>query len=186
MALSDEEEHLRQLCQVLSTYRVDYVIFGSFAGRLQGAPLRTVDVDVVPEMSEINLQRLCDALNSLDPRWRIDDVSEGVRIDGRRLEPRHVRSSSVAIGLVTNAGLVDLVVEPKGFEAGFDDLVGSSVIVDVAGTSVRVGALRDLIRSKQLLDREKDREHLPLLLARQAEIERERSRSDDRGFDLGL
>lgn len=114
MVPGDEEEHLRQLCQVLNGHRVDYVIFGSFAGRLQGALLRTVDVDVVPEMSEENLERLCDALNSLDPRWRIDDVSEGVRIDGRRLEPRHIRSSSVAIGLVTKAGLVDLVVEPKG------------------------------------------------------------------------
>lgn len=146
-----EEEHLRRLCQVLNDQQVDYVIFGSFAGRLQGAPLRTVDVDVVPEMSEANLQRLCDALNSLHPRWRIDDVSVGVRIDGRRLEPRHIRGSSVAIGLVTSAGFVDLVLEPKGFEAGFDDLIGRAVTVDVAGTVVRVGALRDLIVSKQLL-----------------------------------
>jgi len=76
-------------------------------------------------MSEENLQRLCDALNSLDPRWRIDDVSEGLRIDGRLLEPRHIRSSSVAIGLVTRAGLVDLVIEPKGFETGFDALVNT-------------------------------------------------------------
>jgi len=100
----------------------------------------------------------------------------------------------VAIGLVTNAGLVDLVVEPKGFEAGFDDLVAGSIVIDVAGTSIRVGSLSDLITSKQLLNREKDREHLPLLRARQAEIElardrsddRSRSLDDDRGFDLGL
>lgn len=78
---SYEEEHLRRLCQVLNDHQVDYVIFGSFAGRLQGAPLRTVDVDVVPEMSEANLQRLCDALSSLDPRWRIDDVSAPSRSD---------------------------------------------------------------------------------------------------------
>lgn len=68
LALNAEEEDLRHLCQVLNLHQVEYVIFGSFAGRLQGAPLRTVDVDVVPEMSERNLQRLCDALNSLDPR----------------------------------------------------------------------------------------------------------------------
>jgi hypothetical protein len=98
----------------------------------------------------------------------------------------------VAIGLVTAAGLVDLVVEPKGFETGFDALVGMAVTVDLAGTVVRVGALRDLIVSKQLLGREKDREHLPLLIARQAEIDRERSQSNDRSrgpdedLDLGL
>ena len=190
MAQNAEEEQLRNLCQVLNFHHVEYVIFGSFAGRLQGAPLRTVDVDVVPEMSDRYLQRLCDALNSLNPRWRVDDVSNGVRIDGRRLEPRHVRGSSVAIGLVTNVGLVDLVVEPKGFEAGFDDLVTESIVIDLAGTSIRVGSLNDLIKSKQLLDREKDREHLPLLRARQTEIDLERNRSrsldDDRGFDLGL
>jgi hypothetical protein len=65
-------------------------VFGSFAGRLQGAPLRTLDIDVVPEASAANLQRLCDALNSLQPRWRVDDVSAGLNIDGGRLEPRHI------------------------------------------------------------------------------------------------
>jgi hypothetical protein len=46
-------------------------------------------------------------LNSLSPRWRVDDVSEGLRIDGGRLEPRHILGSSIALGLVTSAGLID-------------------------------------------------------------------------------
>lgn len=105
MIVDDDDGHLHDLCEVLNQHHVDFVIFGSYAGRLQGAPLRTVDVDVVPEMSEVNMQRLCDALNTLDPRWRVDDVSAGVRIDGRRLEPRHIRGSSIAIGLVTRLGI---------------------------------------------------------------------------------
>lgn len=119
---SADEEQLARLCEVLNQHHVVYVIFGSFAGRLQGADLHTVDVDVVPERSEGNLQRLCDALNSLSPRWRIDDISEGLRIDGGRLEPRHILGSSVALGLVTSTGLVDIVLEPAGFERGYDDL----------------------------------------------------------------
>lgn len=86
---STDDEQLGRLCEVLNAHHVVYVIFGSFAGRLQGADLHTVDVDIVPDRSEDNLQRLCDALNSLSPRWRVDDVSEGLRIDGGRLEPRH-------------------------------------------------------------------------------------------------
>lgn len=74
---STDDEQLARLCEVLNAHHVVYVIFGSFAGRLQGADLHTVDVDIVPDRSEYNLQRLCDALNSLSPRWRIDDVSEG-------------------------------------------------------------------------------------------------------------
>lgn len=130
---STDDEQLDRLCEVLSQHRVGYVIFGSFAGRLQGAELHTVDVDIVPDRSERNLERLCDALNSLNPRWRIDDVSEGLRIDGGRLEPRHILGSSIALGLVTSAGLVDIVLEPAGFERGYDDLTWRAVTVDVAG-----------------------------------------------------
>ncbi len=86
----DADEQARQVkavCEALNAHDVQYLIFGSFAGRLQGVPLRTVDVDVVPEASAANLQRLCDALNSLQPRWRVDDVSKGLKIDGRKLEP---------------------------------------------------------------------------------------------------
>lgn len=64
---STDDEQLGRLCEVLNAHHVVYVIFGSFAGRLQGADLHTVDVDVVPDRSEYNLQRLCDALNSLSP-----------------------------------------------------------------------------------------------------------------------
>lgn len=178
-----DEERLARLCDVLNEHHVVYIVFGSFAGRLQGADLQTVDVDLVPERSAGNLQRLCDALNSLDPRWRIDDVSEGLRIDGGRLEPRHILGSSVALGLVTSAGLVDLVLEPKGYERGYDDLAFRAVTLQLDETRIRVGDLRDLIRSKELLGREKDREHLPDLRRRQAEMELERSRdlSNDRG-----
>lgn len=48
---STDEEHLGRLCDVLNEHHVAHVILGSFAGRLQGADLRTVDVDVAPERS---------------------------------------------------------------------------------------------------------------------------------------
>ncbi len=195
----DEEQwrRLKLLCEALNEHKVSYVVFGSFAGRLQGAPLRTLDVDVVPESSDANLQRLCDALNSLAPRWRVDDVSAGLKIDGGKLEPRHIRGSSIALGLVTRAGMVDIVMEPAGFERGYRDLAGSAVTVDLDGTTVRVGTLDDLIVSKRLLAREKDLEHLPLLEVRRAELTREHAaeidrgsqgpeRGKDRGMDIGF
>jgi hypothetical protein len=182
---STDDEQLGRLCEVLNAHHVVYVIFGSFAGRLQGADLHTV-VDIVPDRSEDNLQRLCDALNSLSPRWRVDDVSEGLRIDGGRLEPRHILGSSIALGLVTSAGLIDIVLEPAGFERGYDDLSWHAVTVDVAGNRVKIGSIDDLIRPKEILGREKDREHLADLRARQAELDLERNKHLDRGDDLGL
>ena len=132
--------------------------------------------------------RLCDALNSLRPRWRVEDSGPGVRIDGGRLEARHILGSSVALGVVTEAGLIDIVLEPRGYERGYNDLILSAVTVPVGGSTVLVGSLSDLIRSKELLGREKDRTHLPSLLERQAEIERLeliRGKYNSRGDDLG-
>lgn len=43
-----DEERLARLCDVLNEHHVVYIVFGSFAGRLQGADLQTVDVDLVP------------------------------------------------------------------------------------------------------------------------------------------
>ncbi|MHB1446374.1 MAG: hypothetical protein ACYCTI_01805 [Acidimicrobiales bacterium] len=180
----DDPAHpqVKALCDALNDHGVQYVLFGSFAGLLQGVPLRTVDIDIVPEASQANLQRLCDALNSLEPRWRVDDLSAGLKIDGGKLEPRHILGSSIALGLVTKAGMVDIVLEPKGFEGGFRDLTGSAIGVEVDGTRVRVGTLAALIASKHLLNREKDREHLPLLQRRVAELAAEiRERREERG-----
>lgn len=120
---STDDEQLGRLCEVLNAHHVVYVIFGSFAGRLQGADLHTVDVDIVPDRSEYNLQRLCDALNSLSPRGE---------------------------------------------------------------NRVKIGSIDDLIRSKEILGREKDREHLADLRARQAELDLERGKHRDPGDDLGL
>ena len=185
---ASDYQNLVKLCQALDEHGVEYLVFGSFAGRLQGADLETVDVDLVPERSEGNLGKLCDALNSLRPRWRVEDSGPGVRIDGGRLEARHILGSSVALGVVTEAGLIDIGLEPRGYERGYNDLIVSAVTVPVGGSTVLVGSLSDLIRSKELLGREKDRTHLPSLLERQAEIERLeliRGKYNSRGDDLG-
>jgi hypothetical protein len=68
VAVPPPEPQVGALCEVLNTHGVRYVVFGSVAGRLHGADLRTVDLDIVPDTSEENLHRLADALNTLNPR----------------------------------------------------------------------------------------------------------------------
>lgn len=77
------------------------------------------------------------------------------------------------------------MLEPAGFARGYDELALSAVNISIGGTVIALGSLRDLIRSKEILGREKDREHLPELLARETELEQERSRSHSPGDDLG-
>lgn len=157
---------LGELCRVLTSHRVDFVLFGSMAAVLRGVSLRTEDADLVPGRSAENLQRLCDALNTLAPRWRVEGFPEGLKIDGRRLEPRHFLGDSIAVGLVTSLGPIDVVLTPAGFEQGYDALAPRAATLDVAGAQVLVGTLDDLIASKELLGRAKDAEHLWLLRER--------------------
>jgi len=188
---ADADEQARALCQALNAYGVTYLVFGSMAGRLMGVDLPTRDLDIVPAMGPANLQRLADALNALRPRWRIDETSPGMRIDGR-LEPRHFQGrEDLAVGLVTRLGPIDVLLRPRGFEGGYDELVVHAVTIDAGGVEITVGALDDLIQSKSLLGRAKDRIHLPLLEARRAELEHPEVAGPDIGepgpsLDLGL
>ena len=52
---------------VLNYFGVGYIVFGSHVPRLNGVPLETIDVDVVPSRLADNLNRLAEALNLL--RW---------------------------------------------------------------------------------------------------------------------
>jgi len=98
------------------------------------------------------------------------------------LEPRHFRGDSLAVGLVTEIGYLDVVLRPRGFEEGYRALAPRAITVEVDGVEVVIGDLDDLIVSKELLGREKDRQHLPEL--RRVALEQRRRPTldpDDRG-----
>lgn len=184
---TEPEEQARALCEVLNAHGVRYVVFGSTAGLLQGVPLPTRDVDVVPDSDHENLSRLAQALNSLDPRWRIAETGAGLPIDGP-LEPRHFESpETLAVGLVTRLGYVDVVLRPRGFETGYQELAAHARHLDMDGVTLSVASLDDLVASKTLLGREKDTLHLELLREHQARagLEPTPDTTVDPGLDLG-
>lgn len=45
---ADPDVQLEELCRVLNYYGVSYLFFGSHVARLNGVPLETIDVDLVP------------------------------------------------------------------------------------------------------------------------------------------
>jgi hypothetical protein len=136
----DPDRHLEELCRVLNDFGLRYVVFGSQVARLNGVPLETLDVEVVPERNRDNLDSLAAALNSLQPRWRVDEVPGGMKIDGP-LEARHFLGDSIAVGVLTAVGTVDVVLEPKGYEEGYTALVPDATTVrrgDVVITGPRL------------------------------------------------
>jgi hypothetical protein len=147
-----------RIVATLNDHDVQFVVIGGLAAIAQGSPFPTEDVDITPEASHANLQRLSDALRALDATIRTDAVPEGLPFDhdGESLEGADVWN------LVTPYGWIDISIRPSGTD-GFRDLVSNAVDLEVMGASVRVASLADVIRSKQAADRAKDKRVLPAL-----------------------
>ncbi|HUG47948.1 MAG TPA: hypothetical protein VMP67_05995 [Candidatus Limnocylindria bacterium] len=142
----------------LNARGVRYVLIGGFAAVIHGSPYVTIDLDVVPEASPANLERLSDALRDLDARVWTDGVPDGLQF------AHNAESLSRADlwNLVTDSGRLDIRFRPSG-TAGFSDLARDAVHLTILGAGVEVASLADVIRSKEAAGREKDRLVLPVL-----------------------
>ncbi|HYO60378.1 MAG TPA: hypothetical protein VEU29_00585 [Actinomycetota bacterium] len=142
----------------LGEHEVEYVLIGGFAATVHGSALRTEDVDVCPRRGASNLGRLAKALVALEAKEY--DPGKGELVD-RSWDADTLAADTTWI-LGTPFGRLDLVFQPAG-TAGYDDLARSAVEVNLDGLVVRVASLEDVIRSKEAVNRPRDREQLPTL-----------------------
>jgi predicted nucleotidyltransferase len=147
-----------RILRALAAHDVDFVLIGGLAAATHGSPFLTQDVDVTPERSAANLDRLSIALKELDARIRTQGVEGGLHFD-------HDGESLAAAGvwnLTTRYGDLDVSFVPNGTE-GYPDLLRGAKATRLAGVVVRVAALEDIVRSKQAANRPKDQRVLPTL-----------------------
>lgn len=79
--LTDEEA--AAIVAVLHDHRVRFVVIGGFAVQLHEVSglARTSDIDITPERSRANLERLAEALTQLNARLREDGLpDEGLAV----------------------------------------------------------------------------------------------------------
>ncbi len=126
------------------------------AAVLHGAPVATLDLDLVHSREPGNLDRLLAALAALDARYR--DPGQ------RELKPgrSHLASAGHQL-LITRHGPLDLL-GAIGRGHDYADLLPETVELRIgSGIAVRVLDLPALIRVKQETASEKDRAVLPIL-----------------------
>ena len=148
----------QEILAVLDRHHVRYVLVGGLAAVLHGAPHVTTHVDVAPEESKQNLERLSSALRELDARVRVTGEPDGVPLDPAPQSLARVRIWN----LQTRLGDLDLTFEPSG-TAGYEDLQRDAVPMSIHGVVVPVASLADVIRSKEAAGRARDRSVLPVL-----------------------
>jgi predicted nucleotidyltransferase len=146
----------------LAANEVEFVVVGMMAGVLRGAPVLTVDLDLVHRRSPENVSRLLRVLAGLDAVYRHDP---------RRLRPAesHLMSPGHQL-LVTTHGDVDCL-GAVGEGRTYEDLVDHAPELSLGeGLSVRVIDLPTLIELKEKAGRPKDLAVLPVLRATLAEV----------------
>ena len=150
--------------EVLARYQVDYVLVGGLCAVLHGAPIVTMDMDIVHPRGPENLARLSEALRGIGAHYRHQF--------GRRTEPgiSHLDTPGHQL-LQTDIGPLD-VLGTIGNGLDYDALLPLSRAEDIEGMSIRLLDLEKLIEVKSAANRDKDRAVLPIL--RQTLAERDR------------
>ena len=135
---------------------VKFVIVGGLAAVLNGAPVNTLDLDIVPARDEANVARLLRVLDALDAIYRMQPE--------RRLRPDASHLSSPGHhNLITNCGPLD-VLGTIGGGLGYEDLLPHTVEMETGGgVRVRVLNLATIVALKEELLGEKDLAVLPIL-----------------------
>ena len=153
------------LFTTLAEHQVNYVLIGGLAAVLHGSTAMTNDADILPASATDNLERLGQALRSLNARLRVDGDPDGIAFDPH---PSLIASMAM-LNMTTRCGDLDLTFTPSGLD-GYQGVSERSVTFEVGGLRLQVAALADIIRSKEAADRPKDHATLPILHALQEEI----------------
>ena len=154
----ERELNLRLILEILDKHHVLYILIGGLAAVTHGSPFPTTDVDITPDRSRDNMERLSQALTELDARIRVEGVPEGLPFnhDGDSLLNGEIWN------LTTLYGDLDLTLIPSG-TSGYEDLSRDCITHQLLGVIVRIASLADIIRSKQAANRPKDQRVLPTL-----------------------
>ena len=136
----------RVILQVLAHHAVSYVVIGGVAVQAHGHTRTTQDLDVVPEPSSENLDRLASAVVALRARpVGAQEPAGPVRIPDRG-----------TLELDTDVGGIDVHINPPG-AASYAALEARAVQLDVFDLRLKVAGRDDLIAMKRASGRPIDR-----------------------------
>lgn len=152
-----------ELLQILDRNRVRYVLIGGLAATVHGATRVTFDIDLVPEWTEANLERLAAALREADARLAAPEAPEPIEFP---IDARSLRQFEVSTWRTAHGDLDIVVGTPTathGVLASYGELADRAAKREAFGVTILVAALDDVIESKQALARESDLVALPEL-----------------------
>ena len=134
---------------------VKFILVGGLAAVVQGAPVTTIDVDIVHERSSENIAKLFAFLKSIDAAYR--------RPDGKVIKPKEDDFSDMGHALLTTSlGPLDVLTAIEERRT-YEDLLDHTVEIEYRGHTIHVLDLKMLIELKRTSRDPKDKQRLPVL-----------------------
>ena len=133
---------------------IDFILVGGLAAVVQGAPVTTMDVDIVHNRSPENIAKLVAFLKSIEAFHR--------RPDDKVIEPNEGDISGTGHSLfTTRLGALDVLAVIEEGRA-YEDLLEHTVEIDFRAHIIRVLDLEMLIQLKKKSKNAKDMPRLPI------------------------
>lgn len=137
---------LEDLARVFSKHRVQYLIIGKSGAIVYGFPDTTQDIDIFPQKSRENGERIVSALTELG--FHLDEPLESAIVQGKDFI--QIRGEPFDI---------DLVFAPDGIGSFAEAMRRASLLEG----KFPVASMNDIIKSKRSAARQKDKEVLDRL-----------------------
>jgi len=146
---------LSSILEELLKADIEFILVGGLAAVVQGAPVTTLDVDIVYELSSKNIKKLLACLKSIDAIYR--------RPDDKVIQPK--KEDLLKMGhrlLTTRLGPIDVLAfieENKTYE----DLIEGTVKIEFRGHVLHVLDLKIMIELKRASNDPRDKQRIPVL-----------------------
>lgn len=146
---------LSAILEGLAQAGVEFILVGGLAAVVQGAPVTTMDVDIVHERSSENVKRLLEFLKSINAIHR--------RPDDKIIEPTENHLSGQGHSLFTTLiGPLDVLAFIEDGQV-FEDLIEHTIEIEFRQQKIKVLNLKKLVEIKQASTHPKDKQRLLVL-----------------------
>jgi len=162
---------LSQILEGLLKGGIDFILVGGLAAVIQGAPLTTMDVDIIYDKSSENVAKLFAFLKSVDAVYR--------RLDDKVIKPKEKDLLGEGHHLLkTRLGPLDVLAVIEE-ERTYWDLLDHTVEIEFREHTLRVLDLKMLIQLKRRSTDQKDKLRLPVLKETLRQLEEKHGSEDD-------
>lgn len=146
---------LSAIIEGLINANVKFILVGGLAAVVQGAPITTLDVDIVHNRSSENISNLFSFLTSIDAIYR--------RPDNKIITPIKKDFSGMGHSLFsTRLGPLDVLAFIEQ-EKTYEDLLEHTVEIEFRGHTIHVLDIKTIIDLKKESNEPKDKQRLPVL-----------------------